>query len=251
MICDQLNSLIGFECCPLNPAGNIALISTPFQFEDGEGVPAFAEVVNGQIRFFDDGGVILHFLGRGMKFDDKRKTRFISTATEENGTALNEDGEIEIWSPLDRASEAFAKFITTVLAISTWEKDQRGIAPDAALFLDEVVFALRTWQPHAVFVQNAEPLIGISEQSYPIDLIFDGHPVVATGPHPNAISSTLRKLIDIKSRLANGNPDFLVIIDDRIDAIAAEHESRVVQTVATVMPFTQLERNAAQAIPAH
>jgi hypothetical protein len=90
MICNNLTNLLGVECVPLNEAGNVAFISTPFSFDDGEGVPVFAEVVAGQVRFFDDSGVMMHFIGRGVRLDDRKRLRFITTAAEAGGARLTE-----------------------------------------------------------------------------------------------------------------------------------------------------------------
>lgn len=245
MICDSLSAMIGFDCCPLTAAGNVALISTPFQFEDGEGVPVFAEVVDGQVRFFDDGGVMLHFLGRGMNLDDKRRLKFIATAAEMNGAVLNEQGEIEVWSSVESAPTAFAKYVSAILAVSAWERDQRGVSVDAALLIEDVEMALRAWRPSAPVLRDPEPFKGVSGQAYKFELLFDGQGVIATSPHPNAISANLRKLIDIKGLLANDALQFLVVIDDRNDPDAADREARVVQSVATVVPFSSLGRHVA------
>lgn len=243
MICDNLTTLLGFECCPLTAAGDVALISTPFQFEDGEGFPAFAEVAGNQLRFFDDGGTLLHFLGRGLRLDTWRRMRFITSAAEQHGATFTDCGEIEVWAPLDQAADAFGKYVSTMMAIAAWEKEQRGVAVDTGMLLDEVVLALRAWKPDAELQLDPPPLQGISGQAHKIDLVFDGKGVVATSSHPNAVSANLKKLVDIKALLANQDARFLVIIDDRADPVAADREARVMQTVATVMPYTALTRS--------
>lgn len=250
MICDQLGSLLGFECMPLNEAGNVAFISTPFVFDDGESVPVYAELANGQLRFFDDGATVLHFLGRGLRLDDKRRLRFISKAAEQFGSVLNEAGEIEVWDNLENASQAFAKYVSTLLSITSWEQEQRGVEVDTALLVDEVVMALRAWRPDAELITDPQPMLGISGQVHRLDLRFNGQGVVATGPHPNSVSANLRKLVDIRSLIANQGETFLVVIDDRIDPEGADREARVLQTVATVMPFTALEKQGRLGHPA-
>lgn len=248
MICDQLTSLIGFECCPLTAAGDVALISTPFQFQDGEGIPVYVELANGQVRFFDDGGTILHFLGRGVRLDDKRRMKWLVSAAESNGAQLTDTGEVEVWSSVTEASVAFAKYVAAMMAVSAWERDQEGVAVDTALFVDEVVMALRANNPRAEFDLDPPPLTGVSGQVHKFDLTFDGHPVIATSPHPNAVSANLRKMVDVRGLVANTETSFLVVIDDRVDPDAADREARVLQAVSRVVPFRSLEQAA---LPVH
>lgn len=246
MICDQLSTLIGFECCPLTAAGDVALIETPFAFADGEGLPVYTEIANGQIRFFDDGGVILHFLSRGLRLENKRQLRFITAATEQHGTALSDAGEIEVWSSVADAPTAFARYLSTLLQISAWEASQQDVNQDTSLLVDEVIMALRSWRPDATLVQDPAPIEGISGQLHKLDALFDGQGVVVTGTHHSSVNSSLRRLVDLHARPANSELSFLVVIDDRIDPDAATREAKILQAVATVLPFTQLERNAGE-----
>ena len=77
MICHQFSSLLGFECHPLSEDGSVAAISSPFTFEDGDSLPLFVESVNGQVRFFDDGATLMHFIGRGVRIENKRNATFL------------------------------------------------------------------------------------------------------------------------------------------------------------------------------
>lgn len=246
MICEKLSSLLGFDCCPLSEAGNVALIETPFQFADGEGLPVYSEVSNGQIRFFDDGGVILHFLSRGLRLENKRHLRFIQNAAEANGVALTEAGEVEVWAKLEDAPAAFSQYVSTLLQLVAWEAAQEGANQDTSHFVDEVVMALRSWKPGAYLEIDPAPVEGISGQQHKLDAVFDGQGVIVTGTHHSTVNSSLRKLVDLRARPANQDLRLLVVIDDRGDAEAAAREAKVMQAVATVLPFTQLERNAEQ-----
>jgi Domain of unknown function DUF1828 len=240
MICQQLTNILGFDCSPLTDSGDVVLISTPFTFDDGDSLPVFAEQLNGQIRFFDDGQTLMHFIGRGVRIENKKHATFLSTATSKNGTTFTDDGQVEIWSPIERAAEAFSKYLSSMIALSSWERDQQGTDTDAVLFVEEVAMALRAWKPTAQIV--LEPSFeGISGRPYRLDFLFEGQAVAVTGAHPNSVSAVLHRLIDIHSRIANSEQKFLVIIDDRNDPDSANREALIVQSVAMVMPFTALE----------
>lgn len=246
MICHQLSKLLGFECSPLTDGGDIALVSTPFKFDDGDAIPVFVEKVHGQVRFFDDGGALMHFIGRGVRIENKKQATFLVNAAAKNGAVFSDSGDIEAWASLDKAHEAFAKFLASMLDLASWEREQRGSNTDTSLFVEEVALALRAWKPSAD-ITVGPPFMGVSGKTHKLDFLVDGKGVIATGIHPNAISSMLHRLIDIRGLIANVDTPFLIVIDDRTDPDAAERESKVVQAVATAMKFTDLERNAFRA----
>ena len=242
MICANISELLGIDCMPVNEECTIARLDSPFAFDDGDGVPIYVEAVNGQIRFFDDGGTMMHFLGRGIILDDGRKTRFIKSAVEPNGVSFTEDGDIEVWASAEQAPAAFASYVAALLNIVSWERDQRGASTDTALLVDEVAMYLRAWKPTAELVVGPE-YIGVSRQVHRLDFKFDGQGVLATSAHAQAVSASLKKLLDIRGG-GEGDAGLLVVIDDRFDKERAKREGLIIQTVASVLPFTRLAQNA-------
>lgn len=243
MICEQLSSLLGFQCTALADGGKVALVSTPFTFDDGDAIPVFVEQVAGQVRFFDDGQTLMHFLGRGLAIENKKHASFLINTTAKNGTTFTDRGEIEVWAPVDQASFAFSKYLTSLMALSAWEREQQGSNTDLTLFVEEVAMALRAWKPESKL--ELDPAFeGISGKGYKLDFKLDGQPVAVTGPHPNAVSALLHKLVDIHAKVANHDSRFLIVIDDRNDPEGARKEALIVQAIATVMPFTALEHKS-------
>lgn len=241
MICDHLTSVLGFECTPLAEGGSIALVSTPFRFDDGDPLPVFVELVGSHVRFFDDGQTLMHFIGRGVRVETRTNATFLTNAAGKSGATFTESGELEAWAPVDQASEAFAKFLSSLMSLSAWENDQRGINSDTSLFVEEVAIALKAWKPNAALLANPAAT-GVSGREYRLDFEFDGSLVVATSAHANAVSSVLHRLVDIKGKIENADVKFLVVIDDRTDPDAAMRESLIVQSVATVMPYQSIGR---------
>ena len=250
MICQQLNTLLGFDCSPLSEGGEIVHISTPFKFDDGDAVPVFAEHASGQIRFFDDGQTLMHFIGRGIKLENKKNSMFLASAASKNGTEFTDQGEIEVWASIEHAHVAFGKYINTMLALSSWEADQRGVNTDMTLFVEEVAMALRAWKPQASISLNST-ITGISGRDYKVDFVVDGIPYVVTGAHPNAVGSVLHKLVDIRGLVENAGTEFTVVIDDRNDPGGAKREALIVQSLGKVLPFTALEMAALRSAVTH
>lgn len=243
MICSQLSKLIGIVCHPLNEDGSVAMLETPFVFEDGTPLPIFLEKSGPRIRFFDDGRTIIHFYGRGVAIDEGQKNRFIKRAAESNGVALNDKGVLEIWAAEHDASLAFAKYLSAMTQLASWEKDQIGQSADASILIAEVAQCLRAWKPSAT-IKEGPAYLGISGQNYRLDFDVDGQAVIAISPHHVAVSAAIKKLLDIKSRPDHSDLEVIAVIDDRYDSKAAKREGLIMDALAIVWPMTKLEEKA-------
>lgn len=241
MICDQLSSLLGFECHPLTDDGAVVLVQTPFKFDDGDAMPVFVEMVNGQVRFFDDGATLRHFLGRGARIENKKHASFLAGIANKHSAAFSDQGEIESWSSQKDASQAFSSFMCTMLAVASWEKEQGGQDTDTSIFVEEVALALRAWKPSASITTDPE-FDGVSGKRYKLDFLLDGQPVAVTGAHANSVSALLHRLLDIHGKPTNDGFRPMVIIDDRADPAAAKRESSIIQNISTVMQFSDISR---------
>ncbi len=124
MICNRISKVLGLTCHPLTDDGLIAMIDAPFKYPDGDELPVFMEKLGPQIRFFDDGGSLLHLFSRGMSLDDHRGTEFIKDILAHNHVNLNDSGELEIWCAEKDASTAFSNFLSAMRALVKWETDQ-------------------------------------------------------------------------------------------------------------------------------
>jgi hypothetical protein len=245
-----LSTLLGISCEDLQEDGEVTVLSTPFEFEDGDQLPIFVERMGSKIRFFDGGGLILHLLGRGVVLDDHRKTRFIKMIAEPNEVVLNDMGELETWINANEAPLGFARFVSALLALVRWEHEQIGLVTDLSLLIDEVALCLRTLKPAAVF-REAPEYVGISGASYKADFDFDGNAVLAINPHHSAVSSAAKKILDIRAAPSNADLDVIVIIDDRRDAKNAKSEGLILGSVAKVWMMSRLEREAGIASAPH
>ncbi|HCQ48844.1 MAG TPA: hypothetical protein DIW53_19600 [Achromobacter sp.] len=238
------------QCFPLNDSGSIAMLDTPFSFVDGDDVPVFVESAAGRVRFFDDGMVMLHFLGAGLQLDDKRKTKFLRKTAEPHGVRLTDEGVLEVWAIDGHAPTAFAKYMSALLAIVEWERANSDLDTDLTMFIEEVGMCLRSWLPTSKIV--ALPTYsGITRQSYALDFAVDGQPFIASGSHPNTVSAAIKKILDIKSLPENSDLSFTVVVDDRTHPDVLNKDGMVLQAVAKVLPFTSLERLAKASATAH
>jgi hypothetical protein len=240
MICDELSKLLGISCHHL--ADDIAVVDTAFAYKDGDPVQLFIEKIGPQVRFFDDGGTLLHFLGRGMSLDGK-KIKFIKAIAEPHGVALNVNGELEIWTSQNDAPGAFVRYLATIVGIIDWEEKHIGASTDISLLVEEIGLCLRAWRPELA-IQSEPEYTGISGQKFKLDYFFDEFGVIGVTPHHSSVGSALRKLIDIKAKAENSDLKILAIMDDRLDPESAKKEGLVMESIAKVWKMTSLEQQS-------
>lgn len=128
MTYNRMTELFGPTCQPLTDDGLVAMIDSPFEYPDGDKLPIFVEKLGPQLRFFDDGGSLLHLFSLGISLDAHRETEFIKDIVAPNHVKLNELGELEIWCAEKDASIAFSNFLSALRALVKWETDQAGVS---------------------------------------------------------------------------------------------------------------------------
>lgn len=243
MICDQLSTLLGIKCHPLTDDGTVALVDTAFKFQDGDYVPVYVQQIANQVRFFDAGETVIHFIGRGVSINDAKGAKFMKKIAEQNGSTFNENGEIESWANQDNASEAFAKYMGVMLGLVRWEHDQIGVATDTSLLIEEVSMCFRAAYPDKKQTPSPE-YIGISGHKYKFDFIHGDDAVLAISTHHASVASALKKLIDLNQLAENNTLSPLVVIDDRYDKKEADNQTKVLAAAARVLPMSSLESKA-------
>jgi hypothetical protein len=123
MINPNVSELLGFVCHHMDDEGTLAVIDTPFVFEDDDPIPVYVEQVGTKVRFFDDGEVIWHFMGLGIPMDSWGDSKFIEDLARLHDVSLNDRGELEIWADDDAAPGAFANYLLTIFEVVRWERE--------------------------------------------------------------------------------------------------------------------------------
>lgn len=234
MICAELFSVIGVSCTPMDDAGTVALIETPFRFADGDAMSIFVEkTMSGVVRFFDEGGTLMHLAGRGVDVRNAKRLHFLSRLEQAHKVKLTERGELEALALPDKAGEAFANYVQAMLAVAQWESEHEGVDTDAAELLDEVAAALTRCYPHDE-LRRSVSMTGISRQSIAVDFVVGRRAFFAIRPNRNAVSSVIRKVLDLSNTRAGSEMHFEVIIDERNAPEVAHDEGMVIAAVADV-----------------
>ncbi|AVS75006.1 DUF1828 domain-containing protein [Paracidovorax cattleyae] len=233
MICSNLLKLTGFACHPIDEQGSLAQIVTPFSFADGDPFPVYVETFSNDVhRFFDDGLTLLHFMGRGMKFESGHKLRFLSNIASKHGATLNEGGVLEVLSKASQPAEAFARYIACLVAITTWEEEHQGVDADGSAFATMVAHALMQLHPEQELEQRPS-YVGSSGKRHELDFKIGGTGYVAVKPSPQSAAPALYKLVDITNRESNAHESLAVVVDDRFDQEGAKSTQQVFRGIAS------------------
>jgi hypothetical protein len=123
MINSNISELLGFSCHHLDDAGTLAVIDSPFVFEDEDSIPIYVQEVDQKVRFFDDGEVISHFMGLGIRLDAWDDSQFIEDLARPHGVTLNDRGDLEIWADSQAVPHAFARYLAALLEMVRWERE--------------------------------------------------------------------------------------------------------------------------------
>lgn len=243
MICNYLHNLTGFVCHPIDEQGTLAQIQTPFHFADGDPLPVYVQSFqNNVVRFFDDGQVILHFMGRGMDLSSGQRIRFLKNIASKFGADINKDGVLEISSKENNPSDAFAKYIACLHSVASWESEHQNNNATSAAFVEEVIFTLQSIYPHQT-IKPKKKYIGSSGKTHEVDFSIDDVGYFAIKPTQQSAAPALYKLVDISNRIDNESKKFTVIIDDRFDKSSAKNTRQVFRSIADdVIDFSKINR---------
>ena len=240
MNCDKFQEIIGMRC---NALGEAVEVITPFTFADGNAFEVFAQSRGDVVHFFDDGFTLLHLHSAGIDLGaDKKRWKPLKKIAEDHGVTLSDKGVFEVFSPLPSASQGFAQFISTLLSVATWEKEQASINTYAEFLIEEAALYLQAWKPNVPFIKRPAPLIGLSGRKLKFDFQLGNQYIDAVSAHSNSTGSELRKILDFHAGPGNKDKEVLVIVDDRVNPEIAKEEISVISQIANTWAFSALIR---------
>jgi hypothetical protein len=237
MNCEQLQKLVGMSCSQI---GDAVEVCTPFSFADGDPLELFAQTFGPQVLFFDDGFTLQHLHDAGIRIaGNRRRWAPIRDIAAANNVTLTDDGVLETLCAVENPSQGFARMISTLLGIASWEREQAGVSIDAEWFVQEVAFHLQAWKPEAPIIRSPK-VKGFSGRTISFDFEFDGQFVDAVTPHSSSTGAELRKVVDLVSTSTFAKKEVLVIVDDRFNPDLAKLEMGIIGRVAKTWGMSSL-----------
>lgn len=251
--CQDVCVMLGFGCEQLEADGGAILaLDTPFGFSDGTPFVIYTEQVNGYIRFFDSGETLFHSMGRGIRSFDSRKYQGVNAVVKRPGVYVTETGEIEGFFAVDKTAFGFAAYISALLGVAAWEDENAGVdlASKESKLIEETRLYLAAMNPKTPVQKSSLRAKGLSGKEYGFHLTQGETQIDAISAHPNAASTELYKLVDLRGRPMTAGIDIIVVVDDRASPKQADQEVSVLGQYAKAWPMRKLIHAAAAATPA-
>lgn len=247
MICREFTEFTGMTCFPLDDSGDVAYVASPFFFEDGDPLPIYIKKLSpSHVKFFDDGEIILHFIGRGFRGDkESLSTTFLKNIARTHGLELSEYGVLEGYANKNSAPELFARYVTALLSIVQWEKEYLANDKNALDLIAKVEHALVSWRPGSKVIKNPT-FKGISNKDYEFTFSQANEGILVISSSPQSINAATRKLLDVSAVMEATDMKTRVIIDDgQLDAETKEQNHSILSRVSDyVQSFQNLEKIA-------
>lgn len=103
---------------------NLVSVGTSLEFWDDDPFALYVEQVGSRIRIFDDGLVVMHMLGSGLEYFNENLMQSIANIAKPEGVFLNDDDDFEIWAEAGEISDAFARYMSAMVALLKWESEE-------------------------------------------------------------------------------------------------------------------------------
>lgn len=242
MNCEGFADLLGYHCASLEGGG--VVLTTPFTMPSGTSIPVYIEpIANTQYRLWDAGELLYEAIVSGARIPDRRRLRGLSSALQQLGATISEDGSIEIVIPQKELPNGFARFIEAALEVARWNERVVSEPSDHEDFLDEVHQLLIATRPNKVVERNVS-LEGFSRRPLVFDFRQNGRLIDCISGTPRASAFEVRKLLDLRSLSAYADTDVLVVVEDRVDPAKAAQEMVLISRLANTQSFSDLRRVA-------
>ena len=237
MNCEKLQELLGMRCIARG-MDSIEIV-TPFTFSDGSGFEIFASTRGEQVHLFDDGFTLSQLHSAGLDLRSKRRWSPLRSIASLYNVTLSDDGVFETLAPASSPSLGFARFISALIGVSSWEREQAGVSADASWLVEEVALYLQAWKPNEKLLRKPS-IRGFSGRTLTFDFALNGKYIDAILPHGITTGAELRKLVDFDSSSAKLDSEALIVLDDRSNPEQAKQERDILSRVATVWNVSAL-----------
>lgn len=231
---------LGLRQVPTRDGSTVFKIDTPFEIIEGAPLEVYVQLLEGQVRFFDDGLNLHTLLSIGVCFDDESKWDSLQRLFSGSGVYLYPSGIIEMYSSRKRLVESFARFLLALTKLESWVTDD-GLRPkkDKQIYVARAALAFKSIYPEEEVVYN--PKIKIPHHRMKFDLSVGG--MYVDVPFVGGALSHVRKVGNLRRNLPNSRTMAVINdLDGRVDK--AVEERNWVGVFVPAMLLSSLEQKA-------
>ena len=251
MDCQLLKELTSWPCRTIEASDGQGglVVAPPVPFWDGSVIPMYVIPRGESVEITDDGALLQHLDASGFEVSgDRRRRKGLERALARWNVAF--DSELRLLCKPSDLRYAMNRFMCALFSAAHWEAENVGKALDSSLLIEEAELYLRTINPNAAVVHDAE-LRGISGRRQIFPLKIDSTYYDAVGIHPASSAAVIKKLVDVRYVHENADRQITVIIEDRANADRAKQDVQIFTQLAHVTLFSDLERRALGVVRPH
>lgn len=230
----------GMRQVPTRDGSTVYQVDTPFKIAQDAPLEVYVQMLEGQIRFFDDGLNLHTLLSLGVCFEDEAKWRSLQNLFAGAETCLHPSGLIEMYAPRDRAEESFARFLLSLSQLEFWVANEAfKVKRSKKEFVARAALAFQGVFSEAQIEYS--PKIQTSRREVSFDLRVDDKYVDV--PFVDSVWSHVRKVGGL--RIERPETRTMAVINDVADASKkAAQERDVIGVFVPAMLLSSLEASA-------
>lgn len=240
MICQTLLSN-SMTCRTVKTArGTMQYLSLPYQFSDGACLSAYVIEQEQGYLVSDDGAILFKIMCSDIDLSDRRRWQPIKNVASKYGFEMSESGTLRKFYSSDLVENIAGELLLMMGEIVIWEASVHETGDfDLTLHMhvESLLRGIYGTAPEA-----GKVVYGPHGAKYEFDFYIGNTLIDAFKPHPITTGAKLRKLHDL--RRLDGDMNFLMVIDDRVDAEKASSELGIFADIASSTLLTDLERRS-------
>lgn len=230
----------GMRQVPTRDGSTVYQVDTPFTIAQDAPLEVYVQMLEGQVRFFDDGLNLHTLLSLGVCFDDESKWRSLQNVFAGTKACLHPSGLIEMYAPRERAEESFARYLLALSQLEFWVANEAfRVKRNKTAYVARAALAFQGVFPKAKIEYS--PKIQTARREVVFDLHVDDQYVDV--PFVDSVWSHVRKVGGL--RIERPETRTMAVINDVADAPRkAAQERDVIGVFVPAMLLSSLEASA-------
>lgn len=239
--CAAIIAGLGYECREVKD--NILEVDTAFSYADGSTISVYVMHSPHGFVLSDNADSIYHLISVGIPIRSRSSLSPIKRLASAHGVTLTGKGELRTECQPALLGDGMARFISTMVEISRYERERVGLPESVVIFSDEVELYLRGWK-QGEEITRAPTIRGATGGLYEFDFRISDYVIDCIAAKGRSTGALLRKSADIRAQ--DHAPSIMAVIDDRTDPDHAARESDILvgSGLVSVLPMTRLMKNA-------
>jgi len=231
--CETVFSALGHDCRTI--ADNELAVTTPIDMPDGTPVCVHLRERGEEAILTDLGDTLLNALSTGLRHKPRFTDTFVRRVQETGATV--EDGEIVVRCRMDGLQTGYARFLAAAIAATNYITERTMLEEQEDRLVQDIEEHIRRRNPDVEIDHNVR-IRGASGQEHTFPLKARDTLIVPTRPTGQSTGAAIRRILDVEKALESPRP--IVVMDDSGNHEGAGRESRIVASVARVMPLSHL-----------